>query len=329
MSNQFVNLPVPAGNGVGAAVDVSTFGASKSIVVGGNAQAQITIEVNNDPAQLGSWSALKTVQNTGEFVVNVACRWMRVRVSNYNSYAGGAPNVDVGGTTDGTTFQALAAPAGSGVAAASNTAALGLYKTVQVGGDYRGTVIVEVSEDGNDYGQPFSFGGQSPGIQSKVIAAEFMRVRRVGVPKIDPGLPIVNVGATDTPAGTTGVDVENQGVPLANNPYTTLNFTGAGVVASDAGGGVADITIGGGAGLTQNFQYVVTGLEPDLGELVIALPAARPDALYLVFIAQEEATSQVTTNVATASKAVGQFVLTLSAEATAGDIFSFSVIDPT
>lgn len=204
MANQFVNLPVPVGNGVGAAVDVSSFGASKSVVVGGNAQAQITVEINNDAAQLGSWSALKTVQNTGEFVVDVACRWMRVRVAGYNSYAGGAPNVDVGGDDAGTSFAALAATPGNGVGAAVDVSALGIFKTVQVGGDYRGMVIVEVSEDGNDYGQPFAFQSQSPGFKSMAITAEFMRVRRVGVPKVDPGLPIVNVGACEEGGGGGG-----------------------------------------------------------------------------------------------------------------------------
>lgn len=46
-----------------------------------------------------------------------------------------------------------------------------------------------------------------------------------------------------------GIDVEDEGVSEATG-VTTLNFTGAGVVASDAGGGVVDVTIaGGGSGI--------------------------------------------------------------------------------
>lgn len=46
MSNLFVDLPLPAGNGVGAAVDVSLFGTVKTIVVGGDLlQAAPTAEI--------------------------------------------------------------------------------------------------------------------------------------------------------------------------------------------------------------------------------------------------------------------------------------------
>lgn len=71
------------------------------------------------------------------------------------------------------------------------------------------------------------------------------------------GLTILGNGSPSSPfhtaGGGGGVTVENQGAPIAGNPHTTLNFVGAGVVASDAGGGVADITIaGGGGGNTHN-----------------------------------------------------------------------------
>jgi hypothetical protein len=233
MANQFVNLPVPVGNGVGTPVDMSSFGASKSIVVGGNAKAQITIEFNNDAGQAGSWSALKTFQDTGEGVFDVACRWMRVRVSNYNQHAPGTPNVDVGGDDAGTSFQALVAPVGNGNGASVNVSALGIFKTVQVGGAFRGMTIVEVSEDGTDWGQPFAF--QTPGFKSLVITASFMRVKRVGVPQVAPGLPVVTVGACEEGGGGAALIIENEGVALVGNPYSTVNFE-AGVKADDDAG---------------------------------------------------------------------------------------------
>lgn len=206
MANQFVNLPAPAGNGDGAAVDVSSFGALKTIVCGGNARAQITVEVNNAVVSTdGSWVAVAGFQNTGAATIRVAARWMRMRVSNYNPYVGGTPQVDIGGTDSGTLFQTLIAPAGDGAGASVNVSALGLYKSVQVGGAFRGTLIVEVSEDGVQWAQPFSF--QTPGVQSAVIAADFMRVRRVGVPDVAPGLPIINIGATDDFSGDDGVAI--------------------------------------------------------------------------------------------------------------------------
>lgn len=48
------------------------------------------------------------------------------------------------------------------------------------------------------------------------------------------------------PPGTNTVDVEDEGVGLGS--FTTLDFVGAGVTASDAGGGTALITIPGGGG---------------------------------------------------------------------------------
>lgn len=44
------------------------------------------------------------------------------------------------------------------------------------------------------------------------------------------------------PAGA-GVAVEDEGIAIANNPHTTLNFVGGNVTAADAGAGVATITV--------------------------------------------------------------------------------------
>lgn len=68
-----------------------------------------------------------------------------------------------------------------------------------------------------------------------------------------------NAGGTQASVGTswdvlqgnvTGsggtIDVEDEGTPVIS--ASTLNFTGAGVVATDAGGGVVDVTIAGGGG---------------------------------------------------------------------------------
>lgn len=73
------------------------------------------------------------------------------------------------------------------------------------------------------------------------------------------------------------------------------------------------------------FQYTVTGAEPDLANLVIALPSAEPSASYAVHPAQEQFTNLLAMGVLTASKTTTQFVLSLAANATAGDVFSFLV----
>jgi hypothetical protein len=246
-------------------VDVSTFGGSKTITVGGNTQIPtlqpfVTIEISVDAGGL-KWAPLKTFVQAGQQVFDVACHWMRANVSNYRG--GGSPSAEVGGEADGTTFQALAVPAGSGTGVASATNTLGVFKTVQVGGPFRGALNVEISEDGGaTFQQKFSF--SQPGIQSLSFVADQMRVTRNGVPQVDPGTPTVTIGGTNSGGGGggggLGVNVDNQGIAIAGNPHSTLNFTGPGVVASDAGGGVADITING----TGDLGWYGTAIDGDL-----------------------------------------------------------------
>lgn len=59
------------------------------------------------------------------------------------------------------------------------------------------------------------------------------------------GTKYILVPSSPTPPPSAGIGVLNQGTAIPNNPHGTLNFTGAGVVASDAGGGVANITVSG------------------------------------------------------------------------------------
>jgi hypothetical protein len=87
---------------------------------------------------------------------------------------------------------------------------------------------------------------------------------------------------------------------------------------------------GGGAGSAakeQGFSYTVTGAEPDLANLVIPLPSARPSAAYNVQITPQTQAIQTTYNAPDADKTNNQFVLALGTDATAGDKFSFLIYD--
>lgn len=65
--------------------------------------------------------------------------------------------------------------------------------------------------------------------------------------------------------GGIGVNVQDEGVAIPGNPHDTLNFTGGGVLASDAGGGVATVAIPGvavsdeGGPTAQTFVIDFTG----------------------------------------------------------------------
>ncbi len=205
MANLFLNLPAPAANGNGAAVDVSAMGLIKTIVVVGNGSAfepMVTIECSNESSPV-HWFPIWTFQVPTEMTFEVACMWMRVNIQNYRG--GGAPGVDVGSTDDGTVFATLPVPIGNGVGAAVLVDTLPIWKTVQVGGAMRGALLIQVSEDGaTEWADAMSFSGA--GAQGAIINAAWMRVSRNGVPLTTPGQPIVSVAACrlSTGAGPTG-----------------------------------------------------------------------------------------------------------------------------
>lgn len=238
-----VNLPAPAGNGSGAAVNVSAFGSTKTITVQGNGSPLgspfVTIEVSNDSGGV-QWAPLETFVTPNQQTFEVACLFMRATISNYKG--GTAPVIEVGGEDDTTFTASIPVPAGNGTGSAFNVASLPLFKTVQIGGAFQGVVNVEISEDGGtSWSTAFSF--SQPGIQSQIIACNRMRVTRVGVPAVNPGTPICNVAAT---------------VPVGG------------------GGG------GGGGSSFENFVHTVDGTEPGFGTdtLTVTLPVARASTSY-------------------------------------------------
>lgn len=84
---------------------------------------------------------------------------------------------------------------------------------------------------------------------------------------------------------------------------------------------------GGGSGSAVSFQYTVIGTEPDLQNLVIPLPAARASVNYGVQVELGTFTNMLTHAVPDGTKALNQFVLALSGNASAGDTFQFAVQD--
>lgn len=199
MTQVFVNLPAPSANGSGAAVNVSTFGPLKTMLVAGGAVCVVTIEMSNEPSPT-NWAPVWVFQNGGVKSLEIAAHWMRATVQQYKS---GTPEVDVGGTNEGTTLAQLVAPVGFGVGAAVDTSLLGLFRTVHVSGAFKGQVNIEVSEDGTSkWATVFSF--QKGGQKSQTIAAKFMRVSRSGVPQLNLGQPTVYIGCTDAISGGGG-----------------------------------------------------------------------------------------------------------------------------
>ncbi len=202
MANLFDNLPALAGNGVGAAVDLSTYGATKTFIVSGvwDRAPIVTIEMNDDAGQAGSWAPVgRSVQGVGQFTISVVGKWFRVKVQAWKG--GLAPDVNVGGTDLGTLHFALVCPAGVGNGAAVDISTLGPLKTACVQNAYRGALIIEFSTDGaSDWSTGFSF--PNPGQKSGVVVANWARVKRLS-PGTGLVLPLVFLYA-EVPAGGGG-----------------------------------------------------------------------------------------------------------------------------
>ena len=200
-NNTFVSLPAPAGNGAGAAADVSAQGAQKTITVGSSGgvyEPVITIEASNDGV---SWAPIVTFNGPNETNVIVACKFMRQNVSRF--FDGTNPSASVGALTLPVTLTTLAVPAGSGNGAASVSTGLQTLKSIQVGGPFKGTLNIDISNDGGvTFETVASF--SAPGFLSEVFTADHIRVARVGVPVVSPGQPTVIIADNPTSGGGGG-----------------------------------------------------------------------------------------------------------------------------
>lgn len=195
MANVFVNIPVPAANGAGAATDVAALGRTKSFVIGGGFHATVNVEYATDTTGV-NWAPLATFQGAGNLTVDVACNWIRAVTSNYVS---GTPNLDVG-ADDGGAISAVLTADGASV----DISGLSTFKTVVVPPGFVGRV--EASEDGTSWAQIFSFAVLQPNGQSREFAAQYARV----------------IGGVDgTPVDVDIASASNGGGGSSSDPYPT------------------------------------------------------------------------------------------------------------
>lgn len=263
--NVYLNIPVPAANGAGAAVDVSLMGKSKTLIVGGVFKATVKFEFANDPAGT-VWTPLAASFEAPDTQnVDVAARFMRAVVSNYKS---GAPNADVGSSNAGTSFAQLVPPPGNGAGAAVDISALPPFKTVVISGGFTGGLFVEISEDGVGWFPALAF--YTGGDQNFTAYAQFARISRSnsggGVPNVwvggaadEPGVgqPAFAVSTTTIYARLTGSDTSGSGT--LTNPYRTFQRAIRDVphVIPPGGRYVVDITGIGVENLPADYEFPV------------------------------------------------------------------------
>ncbi len=329
MGNLFFNLPLPAGNGPGAAVDVSSLGAPRTIeCVGSFVGATIAIEASSDGG--ATFSPLTSFQNKGgEQVLPAVVQFVRTLVSGRKLTVPFSANVDIAANDGGSLFAVLPLPVQNGAGVAVDLSAFGNLTTVNVTGAFAGaSVAVEISEDNLAWAPLVAFGGQG-GIKTKDVTAAWARANVSGRKTAVPFGAVVAIGAADivTQSASTIV-VADEGVPLGS--FTELDFVGAGVTATNAGGGIAQITVPGGSPTTrQVFRYTALGTE--LSQFPVALPAARASANYNVQLTsggpQPSAFQQARALAATF--AINTFDVELEVPPTLGDILMITVEDLT
>jgi hypothetical protein len=221
MANVFLDLPLPAGNGGGAPIDTSSLGREKTVTIQGTFTdpntgkgPSISVQVSMDGvvwAGIFNWSA------PAKKKFEVAARFMRTFVQDFDPLIPMAANVDVAADDIGALFAVLPVTPVAGIGAVINTSLLGTFKTVVVEGNFSGSVHIDISEDGIDWAECFTF--TRPGaLKSKEFTAQFMRTRRSGVDLQVPGSATASVGGINDATAGGGAAGAGVGASLMYQP---------------------------------------------------------------------------------------------------------------
>lgn len=202
MANVFVSLPVPSGNGAGAATSTATLAGKKTVIVNVPTDFQGNIDVQfNASAAAGVWQSLGSTGNNKKFTAKVVAEEMRVVVSNYTG--GTAPTVQVGAEEDtSVAFFSVAVLGTYGAGASVDVEAAGVLKTLTVNGDFNGSLDIQASDDNLSWQSVRSFTGQ--GSFTSCFAAKYLRTVRSGTFLPATGTPVVSLGAGDDSGGGGG-----------------------------------------------------------------------------------------------------------------------------
>jgi len=173
-------------------------GKRRTITVQGTFTGVVNIQFSNEGAG-GPWATALTFAGTGKKSIDVAARFMRIVRAGVSLIIPGLPVVDVGSDDIGGLFADIPATPGNGTGAPVDVSAFGTFNTIACLGTFRGTTVIEISEDGASWATCATF--NQSGWINKEFVAQFMRVTRKNLEGVNfPGLPNVDVGAINDAA---------------------------------------------------------------------------------------------------------------------------------
>ncbi len=204
MAISTLNLPVPAGDGVGAWVDVSSIAPERTftIDVGTDFEGDLFIDAactaGGAPVDPNQFTPVLRFNSTSQRKVTglLACNFLRVRREKTRPENPTVPTVNVGGDTAGAAvFGVLALTPSDGVGAALDISAGGEVLTILAAGTFNRAVYIEGSNDaGATFARIEDF-GVFEAAEQKTAKCIFERARAASEKSGGGDAPIIMIGS--------------------------------------------------------------------------------------------------------------------------------------
>lgn len=201
MANTFVTVSVPLTPGVGAAVDVSTMGATHTIIVGGNAVGgYVILEGSQDGNVFAPALTIDLVNDPKIMSLEGAFAFLRAR----RVFGHGTITIAIGGeVVSGNLFSnAIDVPTPGSDGTPIDVSDYPPVKSIVLVGGYKGTIVALGSVDGTNYDPIATFRTGASEVITLTGVYSNVRLRRIGS---DDGTPDVRIGGTSAIAGTGNV----------------------------------------------------------------------------------------------------------------------------
>jgi len=286
----FFNLPVPAGNGSGASVDVSTLSGQRTVTISKTVfSGIILLEGSDDNINFASVARFDSGSQK-QTVLLLACQFVRITRSGAVPEVPAVPTVQIGAiTSTAGVFGTLAVAAGDGAGAAFDISAGGDLITIIGTGTFNRAVYIEGSQDAGVTWSRIDDLGKFESAKVVHTVASFNRLRTFSEQSAGGDAPIVMVGSMAFGgAGSSGLAkisrnyyADQLSIPNVNWPVPLIAPSDLDNVASSYTIVEYDDTVETGRGMPESVPIAsIEGYNAvSLLLSVIGKPAAAPPAI--------------------------------------------------